>query len=179
MASTQQFIEDNGPAGGTPARGATQTTGISNMNFGSVDSANIVVANSVITGGTNSYDKFISCRFSGTYNTLLNAKWQHVSGNFGAGFTLKATVSGSGFYTTPSQATNANLVRDLTSSGLASTGLVVPFLSTGSYNNDYALTTSVNPAFTPFLIHQLQTTAAAAPGDLSETLTFSLTWDES
>ncbi len=189
MASSQFWLEHNGTAGGTPARGLTATTGITSVNWGSQDIANLNIATAVITGGTNSYDKFIALMWSGSWNQLLNARFNSVSGVFGAGITLKATISGSGFYTTPSQATNANLVRDLTSTGLVSTtGLVVPFLSTGSWNNDYNLTATSGAvynnagwagavAFSPFIITQIVTTVAAAPGNSSSRV-FSLVWDE-
>ena len=188
MAASTFWVEENGTAGGTPARGNTATTGISNINFGSRDQANLTIASNVITGGTNSYDKYNYIMFSGSWNQLLNGRFNHSTGNLGVGISLFCLISGSGFYNTPSQGTNAQLNREITQTGLTSTGIVSNWVSTGAYNNDYALTATSGVvynnagwvgavAYTPYIIQQIRTLASASAGD-GALMTWTFAWDE-
>jgi hypothetical protein len=180
MASNQFFAQMNGAAAGTPTRGLTAVSGITSANWKSIDDSTTAYTAAPVTGGTNSYDVFVFSVWGQSFNQLLNCRFNHVSGVLGAGLSIFATVSGSGFYTTPTQSSNGNLVRDLTSTGLVNTGLVIPFLTTGAWNNDYALTSTGSDrgtGYSPFIITQLRTTAAAAPGDITACV-FQLQWDE-
>jgi hypothetical protein len=172
-AASFQICEDNGTASTQPARGSTRTTGISNVNLKSIDDTSSSYASYPITGGTNSYSKFISFLFTGTYNTISDIKFQHTGGNLGAGLSLMVATGASGFYTTPSQTTNSVFTVNLTSTGLASTGISVHVGGTGINANagpnctGKANSTTANPAWSSYVGLQLQTTTAATAGDFA------------
>lgn len=180
MASTAQFIEDNGTAISTATggnRGTTRTTGVTNMNWKNTDDTATVYSTSPITAGSNSYEKFQAVVFTGAFNQVSNGKWQHVSGVLQGGLTIKGLVSGSGIYTTPSTTTNASLIRDQTVTGSITTGYAVLFGGRGPEATGKFSSTTLNPAFSEYLVTQLQTTVAAAPGD-TDIVTFAFVFDE-
>ncbi len=184
MAATFQFCEDNGASVGLPARGTTRTTGVTQVNWKSADDVNTVYSTVPVTAGQNSYEKFQFGVFTGSYNELKSGIWQHVSGAFGAGLTLKGYISGSGIYTTPAQATNASLLFDMTSTGLLSTGYTVRLGTEGpNYTGKGVSTTGATvgtwgaTAYTEYLVSQMQTTVAASAGDTT-TATFTFQWTE-
>lgn len=73
--------------------GAVKTTGIVNVNFGSVDAPNLNPAQAVIERGTNSYDKWIRVDFyGGTFNRISNIKVWRSDGQFGDGPVLPSGV---------------------------------------------------------------------------------------
>lgn len=183
-AASFQFCEDNGAAVGSPARGTTRTTGVSQLNWKSADDVNSVYSTVPVTAGQNSYEKNQFGVFTGSFNEIKSGIWQHVSGVFGAGLILKGYITGANFYTTPSQATNSNLLFDMTSTGLLSTGYAVR-LGIGGPNltgKGTATTgTVVAPwgatAYTEYITTQLQTTVAASAGDTTS-VTFTFQWTE-
>lgn len=66
-AATFNWSESNGA-------GEVVTDGISNINFGSNDSANIVPATHPIVAGDNSYQKYIRGKFTGVTGDITNMK---------------------------------------------------------------------------------------------------------
>jgi hypothetical protein len=179
MATTAFFCEDNGAstAGVNGNRGTTRTTGVTNVNWKSVDDVASAYSSNSINAGENSYEKFQFVAFSGAFNQISNVKWHHVSGTLGAGLTIKGGISGSGIYTTPSQTANAALTLDLTAIGSISTGFAITVGPSGAEAGGKASTSSSVPSYTQYLITQLQTTAAAAAGDTA-TVTFQVRFDE-
>src|SRR6266498_53140 len=165
-AATFTFYTDNGAAVGNPASGTTRTV-VTDFNWKNIDDASTAYSASPITAGNNSFEKFLFGGFSGSFNQVLGGLWQHTGGNLGAGLVVKCVVSGTGqgSYTTPSATTNANLTRDLTQTGLVSTGLTVLFGASGHAESGKNASTTSNPAFSQYLITQLQTTVAASAGD--------------
>lgn len=170
MAANTTFFTDNGAAAGNPASGTTRTV-VTDFNWKNIDDASTVYSSSPITAGNNSYEKFLFCGFSGSFNQISAGLWQHTGGNLGAGLVVKCVISGTGqgSYTTPATTTNANLTRDLTQTGLISTGLTVLFGAAGPAESGKNSSTVSNPAFSQYLISQLQTTVAASPGDTTTT----------
>ena len=178
--STFSFTSDNGTATSDPPRGTTSTDAITQFNWKNADDA-VATAYSAapITAGNNSFERFIYGTFTGSYNQITNGLWQHVSGVLGAGLVVKVVVTGTGAgsYTTPATTTNANLTRDLTQTGLITTGLTVLFGASGAYASGKNASTSAVPAFSQYLVSQLQTTVAASAGDTTNT-TWTLRYDE-
>ena len=175
--ATAQFCEDNGAASGTPARGTTRTTGVSNVNWKSIDDASSAYSSYSINAGSPSYEKFQFVVFTGTFNSISNGLFQHVSGSLGAGLTVKGFISGSGIYTTPAASVNSALTYDLTATGSITTGYAVKFGASGPEATGKAASSSANPTYSEYLVTQLQTSAAASAGDTA-TVTFQIKWDE-
>lgn len=177
MAATFEFNEDNGAATGSPAKGTTRATAVAQCNYKNIDDATTPYTSNPILAGSNSFDKWQCGKFSGTYNQILNGKWAHTAGVLGTGLTLKGKASPAGGYTTPAVTANANLTVDMTSVIAIGSGQTVQFGATGPEAAGKAASTSANPAYTDFLVSQLQTTGAAVPGDTTS-ITLMLQYDE-
>lgn len=177
MAAVFEFNEDNGTQTGSPTKGTTRTTAVTQNDWKNTDDVATGFATSPIQAGANSFDKWQCGKFSGTYNTILNGKWAHTAGSLGTGLTLKGKVAPSGGYTTPSTTANANLSTDMTSTTAIGSGATVQFGVTGPEAAGKASSTTANPAYSEFLVTQLQTTTSAAAGNVgSQTIT--LQYDE-
>jgi hypothetical protein len=167
MAAHFIWYEDNGA-------GPTSTSGVSNVNWKNVDDTGTVYTASPITAGNNSYEKWQYGRFQGPFNQVLNGKWSHTAGVFGANLTLKGAPSGASqlTYATPSTTTNASLSVDMTAVTAIASGTAVYFGATGPNTAGKATSSTANPSFTNYLTTQLQTTASASAGDtISATIT--------
>lgn len=183
MASSFAFGEDNGTAS-TPPRGNVRTTGITSIDLKSADDYNTTsYANQPITAGNNSYTKYIWGIYSGSFNQINTVKYNHLSGSFGAGFTLVAFTGASGFYATPSASTNAALIHNITATGnVSTTGLALIIGGTGLAGEGPEATgkstsTSANPAYTSYIAIQLQTSILASAGNVGP-YTLGLSWLE-
>ena len=89
MAATFEWDEDNGTATGSPAKGTTRTTAVTNVNWKDIDDATTAYSSNPITAGQNSYQKNQFGKFSGTFNQILGGLFAHTSTAFGTGLTLK------------------------------------------------------------------------------------------
>lgn len=172
MSATFEFIEDNGPAAGSPAKGTTRTTGRTDNNWKNIDDSTTAYSSSPIAAGANSFEKWQAAKFTGTYNQILNGLWSHTAntGSPDAALTLKGKVALT--YTTPSTTANALLTTDMTAITAIGSGAAVQFGATGPEAAGKAASTTANPAYSEWLTTQLQVGAGCAPGD---TATFTLT----
>jgi hypothetical protein len=93
MSASFQFSESNGA-------GETVTDGITNVNFGSSDAPNLVVASYPITAGLNSFAKYIRAKFTGTWTEISNMKFWKSAGAYVTGEAIKASANA--VYATPS-----------------------------------------------------------------------------
>lgn len=93
MTATWGFSESNGV-------GESITDSISSVNFGSVDSPNLVPATYPVTINTNSFCKYIRGKFTGTWTVISNMKFWKSAGTLLTGETLKASANAT--YATPS-----------------------------------------------------------------------------
>ena len=170
MAATWDWEADNGAATGSPPKGTTRTTGMSDNNWKNIDDSSTVYSASPIQAGANSFERWIFGKFSGSYNMVLSGLWTHTLTSFGTGLTLKGKVAPSGGYTTPAVAANSNLTIDMTAPISIASGQTVLFGATGPEvaqgTNTASITT--NPAYTQWLTSQLQTTVSAVPGDTAQ-----------
>lgn len=192
MAATFQFCEDNGASlGGTFARGTSRSTGVSNLNWKSVDDTATIFSNAPLTAGQNSYDKFQFGVFTGSWNTVKSGLWQHTYNTnaeaLGLGLVIKCAVSGSGFYRTPAQTANSLLIHNLSSTGLIATGLTVglgingPEHSGKTRGSEGTTGYFVSPwgvvAYTDYIATQLETSVSASAGNTCTTQ-WTFSWTE-
>lgn len=182
MAATFDWQEDTGTATGSPAKGTTRTTGITNVNWKNIDDSTTAYSSAPITAGNNSYEKWQFGKFTGTFNQISAGLFAHTATAFGTGLTLKgpAATTGDGdrpLYTTPSTTANANLTVNMTSAIAIGSGVAVFFGATGPEATGKASSTTSNPGYTNFLPTQLQTTGSAAAGDTAQ-VTLTLQYNE-
>jgi len=176
MAATFSWDRDHGPATGSPAKGTTRSTGVTDVNWKNSDVEADAYSSYPITDGNNSYENWLFGRFSGTYNQISAGLFAHTSGTLGTGLTLKGPPACTGdsnrlLYTTPSTNANSNLTTNMTSVIAIGSGVAVCFGATGPEATGKAASTTANPAYTNYLTTQLQTSGAAAGDTATVTLT--------
>lgn len=177
MAATFDWQGDTGTQTGSPTKGTTRTTGLTNTNWKNIDDDTTAYSSAPITGGNNSFEKWLFGKFSGTFNQILSGLFAHTSGAMGTGLTIKGTPACTGdgdrlLYTTPSTTANSNLTTNMTTAISIGSGVAVCFGATGPEATGKATSMATNPCYTNYLTHQLQTTSSAAAGDTtSATLT--------
>jgi hypothetical protein len=175
MAATFEYMQDTGTAAGSPTKGTTRTAARTDNNWKNIDDSTTPYSSSPVVAGNNSFDVWQFGHYTGTYNQILNGLWAHTATAFGTGLTLKGIVTAT--YTTPSTTANATLTTNMTSAIAIGSGAAVQFGATGPEATGKAASTAVNPAYSQFLVTQLQTTVSAAPGD-SASVTLTLQYDE-
>lgn len=174
MAATFEYNEDNGAATGSPAKGTTRTTAVTQNNWKNTDDVATAFGTSPIAAGNNSFTKYQCGKFSGSFNQILNGLWAHTAGTLGTGLTLKGKVTST--YATPATSANAALTTTMTAAIAIGSGAAVLFSTTGP--EDASPTSTLSAAgFTQFLATQLQTTSSAAAGDIGS-ITLTLQYDE-
>lgn len=172
MPATFEFVEDNGTATGSPAKGTTRTGARTEANWKNIDDSTTAYSSSPITAGNNSFTKYQAGHFSGTFNQISNVLWAHTAGTLGAGLTIKGTVTST--YATPATTANAALTTDMTSAIAIGSGAAVNMSTVGPEGASPTSTLSA-AGYTQFLATQLQSTTSAAPGDttsVTETLQY-------
>ena len=94
MSATHSWSESNGA-------GEVVTDGIANINFGSTDAKELVPATYSITRATNSFVKYIRCKFTDTWTEISNMKFWKSAGVYK---TDEVIVAGfNQVYATPTQ----------------------------------------------------------------------------
>lgn len=174
MAATFEYQEDNGAATGSPAKGTTRNTAVTQQNWKNTDDVATAYSSSPITAGNNSYTKYQFGRFTGTFNQISAGLWAHTAGVLGTGLTLKGVVTST--YATPSTSTNAALTTNMTSVIAIGSGATVLFHTTGPEGASPTSTLAA-AGYTQYLATQLQTTGSAAAGDTA-TVTTTLQYNE-
>lgn len=174
MAATFEYNEDNGAQTGSPLKGTTRNTAVTNVNWKNVDDTATAYSSSPITYGNNSYTKYQFGKFTGTFNQISAGLWAHTAGTLGTGLTLKGVVTST--YATPSTTTNAALTTTMTSAIAIGSGAAVSFHTTGPEAASPTSTLSA-AGYTQYLPTQLQTTTSAAAGDTA-TVTLTLQYNE-
>lgn len=173
MAATFEYQEDNGTAAGSPAKGTTRNTGVTQQNWKNVDDVGTAYSASPITAGNNSYSKYQFGRFTGTFNQISSGLWAHTAGTPGTGVTLFGAVTST--YATPSTAANGALSNISTITAITS-GAAVLFSTVGPEGASPTSTLAA-PGYSQYLVTQLRTTGSAAAGDTA-TLTTTLRYNE-
>jgi hypothetical protein len=182
MAATFDWQRDTGTQTGSPTKGTTRTTGITDTNWKNTDTVGTAYSAAPITAGNNSFEIWNFGKFSGTFNQILTGLFAHTATAFGTGLTLKGVPACTGdgdrlLYTTPSATANANLTVDMTAAIAIGSGVGVCFGATGPEATGKATSMTTNPCYTNYLTTQLQTTGSAAAGDTA-TVTLTLQYLE-
>jgi hypothetical protein len=176
MAATFDWQEDTGTQTGSPTKGTTRTTGVTDVNWKNSGTQGTAYSAAPITDGSNSFEKWQFGKFSGTFNQILSGLFAHTATAFGTGLTLKGPPACTGdgdrlLYTTPSATANSNLTTNMTSATAIGSGVGVCFGATGPEATGKATSMTTNPCYTNFLTTQLQTSGAAAGDTATVTLT--------
>jgi hypothetical protein len=176
MAATFDWQEDTGTQTGSPTKGTTRTTGVTDVNWKNSGTQGTAYSAAPITDGSNSFEKWQFGKFSGTFNQILSGLFAHTATAFGTGLTLKGPPACTGdgdrlLYTTPSATANSNLTTNMTSAIAIGSGVGVCFGATGPEATGKATSMTTNPCYTNFLTTQLQTSGAAAGDTATVTLT--------
>lgn len=182
MAATFDWNRDTGTQTGSPTKGTTRTTGITDTNWKNTDTVGTAYSAAPITAGNNSYEIWNFGKFSGTFNQISAGLFAHTATAFGTGLTLKGPPACTGdgdrlLYTTPATTANANLTTDMTTAIAIGSGVAVCFGATGPEATGKATSMTTNPCYTNYLTTQLQTTGSAAAGDTAQ-VTLTLQYNE-
>lgn len=171
MAATAVWQEDNGTATGTPPKG-TKRANATQVDWKSVDDIATPRTIATIIAGQHSFHKYQFVKFTGTFNQISAGKFTHTAGSLGAGVTLVGKITST--YATPTRAALSGST-NITSTTAINSGQAVNFSTTGPEGT--ATSTLTAAGYSQYCVTQLQTTAAAAAGDVgSQTLTFQ--WNE-
>lgn len=174
MAATFEYQEDNGAATGSPAKGATRTTGVTQVNWKDTDDVATDYTTSPVTAGQNSYPKYQFGRFTGTFNEVKDGLWAHTAGALGTGLTLAGKVTST--YDTPSTSAISGST-DMTAVVAITSGATVNFSTTGP--EGAGPTANLTAAgYSQYLVSQIQTTGSAAAGDNASPVTLTLRYNE-
>lgn len=170
MAATFDWNRDTGTQTGSPTKGTTRTTGITDYNWKNTDTVGTAYSAAPITAGNNSFEIWNFGKFTGTFNQILTGLFAHTATAFGTGLTLKGTPACTGdgdrlLYTTPSATANATLTTDMTTAIAIGSGVAVFFGATGPEATGKASSSTNATTYTNYLTTQLQTTGSAAAGD--------------
>lgn len=171
MASTQTFSEGNGASAGT------ETTNATNMNWKNLDSydnggANLYSSNPVVAN-TNSFTKYQAIVFAGTFNSLSSLTVAVDNNSPATGVTIHGAVVSTA--ATPSITTSGDGLMPTTATAVNFTGQT---WATAFAAGTASAPNTSTPRYTQPLRTQLQTTSAAAPGDITSR-TFTWSWTES
>jgi hypothetical protein len=154
MAASFAFSESNGS-------GETPTDGISNLNMGDNDSANLNVSTYPIVAGNNSYEKNLRAKFGSTFTEISNMKFWKSAGDYVTGEAIKADEVTS--YVQPVKTTSTRAVDAIPTE----VGSAITVHSAAGGN------TITAPGYTRYLCLQLQTTGSTPSGSVNQkTLTF-------
>lgn len=171
MAATATWQEDNGAATGSPLKGSVRTDA-PNYNWKSVDNVPTSYTNASIIAGQNSYPKYQFIKFTGSFTQISAGRFAHTAGSLGPGLNLVGKVTS--IYETPSRSALSG-VTNMNATTAVGNGATVNFSTTGPEGaSSYSIS---GPGYTQYLVTQLQTTAAAAAGDIP-TQTFTFQWNE-
>jgi len=163
MASTQTWSEYNGA-------GQTETGSRSECNWKNIDDSTTAYSSSPVTAGNNSYTKYQALKFAGTWNSLSALTYKIDNNAPQTGVTIAGAVVTS--YTTPATSASGD-------GAMSTSGASANFNSSSTpFGAGTSSTTAGGTMYANALRTQLQTTSAAAPGDIASR-TITATWTES
>lgn len=171
MAATAVWQEDNGTATGTPLKGTTRANA-TQVDWKSVDDIATSRTTATIIAGQHSFHKYQFVKFTGTFNQISAGKFAHTAGSLGTGVTLVDKITST--YATPTRAALSGST-NITAVTAINSGQDVQFATAGPEAASSATLSAAG--FSQYCVTQLQTTSAAAAGDVgNQTLTFQ--WNE-
>jgi hypothetical protein len=174
MAATFEWNEDTGTQTGSPLKGTTRSTAVTNVNWKNSGVYADVYSSYPITAGNNSFIKYQFGKFTGTFNQISGGKFAHTAGTLGTGLTLVSTIGTT--YATPVTTALAGST-DITSITAIASGATVLFGATGPEAAGKAASSTNATTYSEYIATQLQTTGSAAAGDTA-TVTLTLRYLE-
>lgn len=157
MSATHHWYESNGV-------GEDETADISNINFGSNDSPNLVPATYPITRGENSFDKYIRILFTGTWTDITNMLFWKSAGAYVTDEDIHAEANAT--YATPSASDmGGSTIPTVEGSALA--------IESAEGENHIEYGESGVSGYTGYIRLQTQTGGSTPPGAVNQkTMTF-------
>jgi len=165
MVATVEICESN-------TVGETVTHNVSNLNYGSADVPNLVVATYPITVGANSYLKYdrVHVTAMGGSNVIDNIQIWKSAGAYVTGEGIQTNLETSAYtaesFATPVQTTYTHNVMPTADPAAANLGIA------GSLTGTLTAT-----GYSDYWKHQLQSTGSTPPGSANQK-TFSIQYDE-
>jgi len=173
MAATFEYNEDNGAQTGSPLKGTTRTTAVTQVNWKNIDDVASAYSSYPVSAGNNSYPKYQFGKLTGTFNQISAGLWAHTAGALQTGISLYGAVTST--YATPSTSATAGL-SDISSITAIGSGSAVNFSTTGP--EAASPTSSITAAgYTQYLVTQIRTTGSAPAGD-NGNVTLTLRYNE-
>jgi len=161
MSATHQFSESNGA-------GEVETIPIVNLNFGSIDMAQLTPATYPIIRGQASFEKYLRCKFTGVWTEINNMKFWKSSGNYKTGETISAAANVS--YVQPSNTANADSsIPTIEGSALA--------IQSAEGNTNIVYGESGVSGYTKYIRLQTKSTGST-PAGIGNTKIFTFQYDE-
>ena len=99
MPSVFHFSESN-------LVGEVETLDVANVNFGSIDAAELIPVDNPVVCGDDSFEKYIRIKFTGTWTEISNMKFWKLSGAYVTDELIKAAANVA--YVQPSDVANAD-----------------------------------------------------------------------
>ena len=158
MAATFSFSESN-------LVGEVVADGIANLNFGSVDDDEVVLASYPIVAGENSFEKYLRGKFSDSFTEISNMKFWKSAGAYKTGEVIKAAANVA--FATPTSST----------SGVATVDFPITEGAALDIQSAAGTVTIVAAGYTKYICSQLQSTVATPSGAVN-TKTFTFQYDE-
>ena len=143
------------------------TGSIANLNFGSTDAPNIVALDYPVNTGTNSYEKWITGSFGGTFTKINNVQFWKSAGAYVTGETIFWSGSVTTFVT-PAATASTYAVGSVPAADPATANVSIHSSLTGSL---------LAVGSTDYIVLQQQITSAASPGATNQK-TFTIQYDE-
>lgn len=168
MAATLQWYQTNGAAPGndTPQ---SQTDGVNNWDFKSVDTVGPAVAGEEITAGSFSMHVYAKIRFTGSFSSIDNVDFYASNVNT-SGYGTGAYILASGIpvanYAAPSTVSQSGTWDPVPTLAVSGQDITTPDLVAGT------------PGFTDYIALQLKTMASGALAGYGGYTSFTVVYDE-
>ena len=149
MAATFNFAESNGA-------GEVVSDGISTLNYGSTDAADLTAASYPVVAGQSSYEKYIRAKFTDAFTEISNMLFWKSAGSYVTGESIKAGANKA--YVQPVS----------TVSTVATADVPVAQGSALSIQAADGSATITAPGYTKYIVLQLQTTSSTPAGSVNQ-----------
>ena len=168
MAATLQWYQTNGAPPGTDTP-QSQTNGINNWDFKSVDTPGPAVAGEEITAGSFSMDIYSKIRFTGSFSSITNINFYASNVNlsgYGNGAYILVSGKNVGDYAAPTIASKSGTWDPTPTLAVSGQNLDTPGLEAGT------------AGFSDYVVLQLKTVASGALASYGGYTSFTVSYDE-
>ena len=168
MAATLQWYQTNGAAPGTDTP-QSQTAGVNNWDFKSVDTAGPAVAGEEITAGSYSFHVYAKVRFTGSFSSIDSVKFYASSEDltgYGTGAWILCSGIAAADYAAPTAVSKSGTWNEISGTVTYGQDLTTPDLVAGT------------AGFTDYAALQLKTTTTSAVAGYGGYTSFTVVYDE-